>query len=431
MSEQKPVFPETKWGEFDSLADLRRASLQEGRFSVTLDGGRFEACYWPKPGKRLYVLLSGARDLKTKAWPNFDRWSWAPLFPGSVLCIADPTLALDTTRLRIGWYAGTATQDWTQSLADLVRQVSHTIGAFSSQVICYGSSAGGFGALALAARLGDATAVAINPQTDVLKYHVRPVRQFLKLAFPDQDGKEALTPGQRLRLSALEAVLAATQVKCLLVQNRKDLHHYREHFTPLAKRAGVDLRRSTRTHPRIWTMLYDGTAKHGPEPRNMVVDIIAAAEALCRQGRDDDASPLASASPQGATHGGKPPLAKTAAQAAPPETLVQQGSVQEGKDAEQKQDALDRSELEIEARIQDRHLVVRAKMQRPAQYSFYLYKDQERIAVQKYAESNEARWPLDTEGTYWAKVYVLGPDGTKISGRSRSLQFGGPTRRPS
>lgn len=398
MSEQKPVFPETKWGEFDSLADLRRATLQEGRFSVTLDGGRFEACYWPKPGKRLYVLLSGARDLKTKAWPNFDRWSWAPLFPGSVLCIADPTLALDTTRLRIGWYAGTATQDWTQSLADLVRQVSHTIGALSSQVICYGSSAGGFGALALAARLGDATAVAINPQTDVLKYHVRPVRQFLKLAFPDQDGKEALTPGQRLRLSALEAVLAATQVKCLLVQNRKDLHHYREHFTPLAKRAGVDLRRSTRTHPRIWTMLYDGTAKHGPEPRNMVVDIIAAAEALCRQGRDDDATA------PGAHPPSSPVLAETPSATA------------EAK-----------PRLSIQTSTQADRLQAHAALPGASEFAFYLYRGADRIAVQKYSASPDFEWRHGgAPGNYRIKVYARLPDGSTVSDYAAITPARGP-----
>jgi len=189
MTTQRPTLPEKKWAELPDLESLRHAPIQEGRFSVAIDEGKFEACYWPKPGSgRLYVLLSGARDLKSRAWPNFDRWSWAPVFPGSVLCVADPTLALDTDRLRIGWYVGTRERDWLQGLADLVGAVADKAGVATRQVVCYGSSAGGFGALALACRLGDATAVAINPQTDVLKYHVRPVRQFLRIAFPGQDG---------------------------------------------------------------------------------------------------------------------------------------------------------------------------------------------------------------------------------------------------
>ena len=126
----------TKWGQFDSLESFQREALQDGRFSISIDGGNFECLYFGvKNPERLFVLLSGARDPKTQTLPKFNRWSWHKDFPGAVLCISDPTLYLDEEELRIGWYLGDSQRDWMTAMGSLVREILGRLNLVTRQVV--------------------------------------------------------------------------------------------------------------------------------------------------------------------------------------------------------------------------------------------------------------------------------------------------------
>jgi hypothetical protein len=268
---------DTVWGKFENLSEMQKATLQNGRFVVEVDKGRFECLFFNKDSpKRLFVLLSGARDPKKQVLPKFDRWSWYEKLPGAVLCISDPTLFLDTERLRIGWYLGDEMHDWSRALADLVSVFAQMLNLSTRRIITYGSSAGGFASLKLAAMLGDATAVAINPQINALKYYEKAVTLLLEIGYGGVNYVD-LSPELCRKFSAIDAVKIAPEVRCLVVQNKLDTHHYAHHFKSFCDVLGVSQCGGANHDGRIITRVYESPDGHGPEPKSMVDEIIGSA----------------------------------------------------------------------------------------------------------------------------------------------------------
>lgn len=271
---------EMVWGNFENLNAFKKAKLQDGRFVVELNKGRFECLFFNKKSSdRLFILLSGARDPKTQGLPKFDRWSWYGKLPGSVLCISDPTLFLDTKRLRIGWYLGDEGHDWSMDLADLVKVCASLLNIPTKKIMAYGSSAGGFASLKLAAMLGDATAVAINPQTDALKYYEKAINLLLEVGYSGV-ALDTLPQAMKSRFSAIDALKMAPEARCLVVQNKLDEYHYEHHFVNLCDAFGVSRQGGMSADHRMVTIVYESPDGHGPEPKSMVDEIIDVAVKL-------------------------------------------------------------------------------------------------------------------------------------------------------
>lgn len=88
----------------DELRALPRSEWHEGAnlplegpelFHSTRAGLTYDLLWSPKPGaKRLFVLFSGDAMRSKNNPPVFQRWSWAPQFPGHCLYVSDPTLLM-------------------------------------------------------------------------------------------------------------------------------------------------------------------------------------------------------------------------------------------------------------------------------------------------------------------------------------------------
>lgn len=247
-----------------------------------------------QPGERLFVMLGGATgDRSEVTLPKFNRFSWAPDFPGSVLCIADPTLMLNA-RMRLGWYFGDKAYDATAGLVEVVGRFAELLGFSPKEVVTYGSSGGGFAAMQVAARMGDgATAIAINPQTEVLDYAQKDiVNEFLSVCVGGAGREAALDEfGSRLSLSLAWRTAQSRKARCLVVQNLKDFHHLKRHLRPFAEKMGIP-ESGLSADGRMRVIYYDYPNGHGAEPRSMVPEILKAAFALSVPGeggaRDTD-----------------------------------------------------------------------------------------------------------------------------------------------
>lgn len=236
----------------------------------------------PKRGRRLYVLLRGAEgDRGRVPLPRFSRFSWRDAFGDTVVCIADPTLQLDAD-LRLGWYFGSREHDAIEQLAHIVVALCGVYRIAIEDVYAYGSSGGGFAALQLARRLGrGATAIAINPQTDVLEYPLkRSVDAFTTVAFGSRD-HAAARRGFAARLSVRESWFQppAGEARCLFVQNSVDRDHYRGHFRPFADLMGIPDNGSS-ADGRMGSIVYNHPSGHAAEPQEMLPRILQAAQAL-------------------------------------------------------------------------------------------------------------------------------------------------------
>jgi Heparinase II/III-like protein len=264
----------------DALAEqvdpeaMQRFDVRHGPFTYSLVKSR-------RVGQRLFVVLVGAIDRVRMTLPRFSRFSWRDEFPGTFVCVADPTLQLDTA-LRLGWYFGTPTHDATDGVRRIVEAIRERLGVAPEDVCFYGSSGGGYGALQLAARSGrGVTAIAINPQIDVLNYpSVRFVDAFRSTVLGGLDNAAARAL-HGVRLSAIEAwrTPPAARARLLLVQNRADLDHYSGHYRSFADAFGIpdDGEAADR---RMATLVYDHPSGHAAEPRNMLRQILATADRL-------------------------------------------------------------------------------------------------------------------------------------------------------
>lgn len=123
---------------------------------------------------RLLVLFNGAVDrARSSSGIVFQRGSWRDDLPAHCLWVADPTLA-QSPQLSIGWGQLNATDFLPFIVKHLVGVTAHVLGNLSSQHRLYfGSSAGGFQALACASLDQGGTALVNNPQTNWLLYPVK------------------------------------------------------------------------------------------------------------------------------------------------------------------------------------------------------------------------------------------------------------------
>lgn len=173
---------------------------------------------------KVIVLFNGAlTEAKIAAErAPFQRWSWAKRFKHPVFCVADP-LTLGQDRLLLGWYLGNVGQN---SLPETLRPIIDRIKEINGQaeIIGFGSSGGGFAAIG-ATLLGYIDhAIAINPQTDALKFNVRSaVDAFQK--------KRKNTPCQS-DLMQYDATLMLKNASVTYLQNECDEHHFEEHYMP-------------------------------------------------------------------------------------------------------------------------------------------------------------------------------------------------------
>lgn len=277
MSGEKPQI-------FCSKPKSNFSSIKDGPYIIRKEGVDFELLLNntdKKAYKRLFVLFSGARDPKKNPLPKFDRWKWCDRFPGVMLHVSDPAFYEKDEGIRIGWYTGPRDHDYSKTISSIVLEIASILDVENKNIIFYGSSAGGFASIATACHIKDSTSVAINPQVNVLKYNVgHVVNNFLKYVYRHEEG--SLNNTDELRLDAAVRFKLTKHVKCLYVQNSLDIHHYEDHYKYF-----IDYNFDqcmNRKDDRIRQIVYSSKGGHGPEPNELVNEIVAKAIELssCR-----------------------------------------------------------------------------------------------------------------------------------------------------
>lgn len=263
-AERERLPPPARLEDFGSLRVPSAAGVPR-QFVIDHDGLRYCGLMGEPRGDRLFVLLGGAVPNRSRiTLPRFSRFSWRHDFPGTALCLADPTLFLSRS-LRLGWFVGDSKRDATQGCVSLVREVASSLRIRSDRIVFWGASGGGFAALQMAAAMGEgATAVAINPQTSILRYGIATSRQEFVSCFGG--GQEAFSGEALLRVDATKRWSSANcDARALLFQNIRDRHHHKEHFADFMKSAG-----SNCAHGRVLAVVYDDPARHSAESRSIV-----------------------------------------------------------------------------------------------------------------------------------------------------------------
>ena len=173
---------------------------------------------------KIIILFNGALS-RAKITPDkaiFQRWSWAKEFRHPVISIADP-VTMDKDPIVLGWYLG---MTGSNALPSLLHPVIQAIRQKSpdARVVAFGSSGGGFAAIgSLLYGLAD-EAIAINPQTNALKFQPESaVSDFLR--------KRNHTPCAS-NLCDYDFSVMNSASKLYYIQNTYDTHHYDIHYLP-------------------------------------------------------------------------------------------------------------------------------------------------------------------------------------------------------
>lgn len=148
------------------LEQLKRDCLHD-RFSIDYSNYHFE-CLINMPnseeiGDSMFVIFSGARDLKKDRLPVFKRWSYHKFVDSIVLNIADP-MFYKFNDLCLGWYYGDENESAIKLCADIIKKIQSLLSISNKKLFFFGSSGGGYVSLQMAMYFSETTHIAINPQ---------------------------------------------------------------------------------------------------------------------------------------------------------------------------------------------------------------------------------------------------------------------------
>jgi len=163
------------------------------RFDLLIGTVRVNALLWINESfpDRLVIATNGAVARKPGIDPRevFQRRTWVEDFRGSALFLSDPTIRPDNS-LAIAWGQGAPRGFALPAMAQTAQYVARHLDVPSSRRLYYGSSAGGFQAMQLAARDEHSLSLVNNPQIDWTRYMEANVRSICRHSYGTADSAE-------------------------------------------------------------------------------------------------------------------------------------------------------------------------------------------------------------------------------------------------
>ncbi|MBR9863133.1 MAG: hypothetical protein GYB24_06810 [Rhodobacteraceae bacterium] len=180
---------------------------------------------------RVFIFFCGAVSGKMiPLSPIFQRWKWVHKFSHSVVIAHDP-LIKSSGKLQLAWYTGTNNGADFDEIVSVPLRLARSL--TDGEVCAFGSSGGGFAALMATVRNHVDSTLAINPQTNVLRYHPHMRESFLRTYLEEP---KSLQQSDYERLS-ISGSLWRYYDRCRtqVVVNTHDSLHYKSHVLPLSR----------------------------------------------------------------------------------------------------------------------------------------------------------------------------------------------------
>lgn len=211
---------------FRSLAEFEATEVPAGISSISYGAGTLDLLLVRRESPNLVVIFHAAADPASVSLPIFVGQGITQNLDASVVFFSDPALDF---QIPIGWYAGDLERPLQSDLQRVIRHVAAAVGA--GNIVFEGSSAGGFAALVYSHAIPGSLAVAVNPQTDIYRYHQGKVDEYLSACWngsrPNEE--EAVT-------SAIDLYSDSFANYVLYLQNQRDEFHVLNHYEPWAQR---------------------------------------------------------------------------------------------------------------------------------------------------------------------------------------------------
>ncbi|GAA4910192.1 hypothetical protein GCM10025790_00120 [Nesterenkonia rhizosphaerae] len=229
--------------------------------------------------KKSDTIIAVFHGMMVPGHHHLPRFEWLRTLQNteySAIYFSDPTLSIDP-QLKLGWYLGSESLDLFPVLASVLAQAAEATGA--SHLILAGSSGGAFASLQVSSYVPGSMAVAFNPQTDIAKYHWPAQASYLKRIvpqlIPDKGSRKRWSQALGPRTSVLKQYAQPRANRALLLQNRNDPHHVKNHFAPFREAITNSPNRDN-----FIFELYDGPQGHEPPSRGHFRDAVVRAHDL-------------------------------------------------------------------------------------------------------------------------------------------------------
>lgn len=268
------TFPYSKFQHIDDIV-LTEDIVSD--FAVEMQGIKLE-CRLNQKVKNDYLIVTpnGAVNRKTSELPAFARWNWHGIFNSNILAIFDPALYLNDN-LPIGWFAGTKYQNITAFVADTVLKVASLLDIPPNRIIFWGSSAGGYASILLAAQIGGASFISANGQTQIINYYKGHIEAYRQL-FDSNATAESLAETYPEQWSAITALRSSydkgKRTRGVIVQNTVDAKHYNEHYIQFCEHFNLPIEGGFNDKLHLYSLLFTDEKGHGPEPSEIAKKLI-------------------------------------------------------------------------------------------------------------------------------------------------------------
>ena len=158
---------------YDGLSSFLDSPVSAGISTIIFQENSLDLLMVHRDSPTLTVIFHAAADPAQVTLPLFVGQHLAEDLDSSVLFVSEPALDLGVP---IGWYAGCKSGPRQSDFQDIFEHIQSSVGATS--LIFYGCSAGGFASLYYSHQNPGSLAIAVNPQTDIQKYHSDKVATF-------------------------------------------------------------------------------------------------------------------------------------------------------------------------------------------------------------------------------------------------------------
>ena len=232
FSFEKSYFP-INIGKIQNLHIISEIGNKNCCFYFIDQNFRFDCIYnAKKESKTLIIIINqSAVGYNVDNTMKFQRWSWCDDFNAITLCVNDPMLYI-SKELTAGWWIGTKSVDLIKLFIKHVNELAKKLNI--SNIIFYGSSAGGFTALQMAACCTYSKAIVDIPQINLNNY--KQINQ-VKIAFEAGFGKNSFILENILkykeRINVLERMNKENNYPDVIyLQNINDTNHINDQFIP-------------------------------------------------------------------------------------------------------------------------------------------------------------------------------------------------------
>lgn len=222
-----------------------------------------------KNNDKLIVFSNGAFDPAKSDPPIFMRSKWYEEFNANCLYIDDRTI--HNNGMRIGWGFGTEDRHYLQDYSEIAQSIANNLNIEPSNVLYFGSSAGGFMSMYLATLHKGSKSVVNNPQCYVHRYDKTNVERLYNTILPDYS-EEHIKKKYALRLSITSLFKQEQYVpETYYIQNRLCETDMRRHFNPLCDM----LNKYNISSSNIKFILYNNKKLgHAPIPKEQSINFV-------------------------------------------------------------------------------------------------------------------------------------------------------------